>query len=70
MGRIDMKRFWDDRAREDAFYFVDNRLDYGSPDQIVSGPKVATHSTKFWPRWVPIWPPKTTSWRSAAVSVE
>ena len=27
-----MKRFWDERAREDAFYFVDNRLQYGSPD--------------------------------------
>ena len=27
-----MKRFWDERAREDAFYFVDNRLEYGSPD--------------------------------------
>ena len=24
--------FWDDRAREDAFYFVDNRLEYGNPD--------------------------------------
>ena len=27
-----MKDFWDERAREDAFYFVDNRLEYGSPD--------------------------------------
>jgi SAM-dependent methyltransferase len=27
-----MRRFWDRRAREDAFYFVDNRLDYGDPD--------------------------------------
>jgi SAM-dependent methyltransferase len=27
-----MRRFWDARAREDAFYFVDNRLEYGSPD--------------------------------------
>jgi ubiquinone/menaquinone biosynthesis C-methylase UbiE len=33
MGRRNMKRFWDERAREDAFYFVDNRLDYGSPDE-------------------------------------
>jgi SAM-dependent methyltransferase len=33
MGRRNMKRFWDERAREDAFYFVDNRLDYGHPDQ-------------------------------------
>jgi SAM-dependent methyltransferase len=28
----DMRRFWDDRAAEDPFFFVDNRLDYGSPD--------------------------------------
>jgi SAM-dependent methyltransferase len=28
----DMQRYWDERAREDAFYFVDNRLDYGAPD--------------------------------------
>jgi SAM-dependent methyltransferase len=27
-----IRRFWDARAREDAFYFVDNRLEYGSPD--------------------------------------
>lgn len=27
-----MRRFWDRRAREDAFYFVDNRLRYGDPD--------------------------------------
>jgi SAM-dependent methyltransferase len=27
-----MQRFWDERAKEDAFYFVDNRLDYGAPD--------------------------------------
>ena len=27
-----MRRFWDERADEDAFFFVDNRLDYGSPD--------------------------------------
>jgi SAM-dependent methyltransferase len=27
-----MRRFWDRRAREDAFYFVDNRLEYGDPD--------------------------------------
>lgn len=27
-----MRRFWDRRAREDAFYFVDNRLEYGRPD--------------------------------------
>jgi SAM-dependent methyltransferase len=27
-----MRRFWDERAREDAWYFVDNRLAYGDPD--------------------------------------
>jgi len=27
-----MRRFWDDRARENAYYYVDNRLDYGDPD--------------------------------------
>lgn len=27
-----MGRFWDARAREDPFYFVDNRLRYGAPD--------------------------------------
>ncbi len=27
-----MRRFWDARAEEDAFYFVDNRLAYGDPD--------------------------------------
>jgi len=27
-----MARFWDARAREDAFFFVDNRLRYGAPD--------------------------------------
>lgn len=26
------RRFWDERAAEDAFFFVDNRLDYGAPD--------------------------------------
>ena len=28
----DMGRFWDERAREDPYYFVDNRLEYGNPD--------------------------------------
>ena len=28
-----MRRFWDRRAGEDALYFVDNRLDYGRPDE-------------------------------------
>lgn len=27
-----MRRFWDARAAEDPFYFVDNRLRYGEPD--------------------------------------
>jgi SAM-dependent methyltransferase len=27
-----MGSFWDERAEEDAFFFVDNRLDYGNPD--------------------------------------
>ena len=27
-----MQRFWDERAREDAFFFVDDRLEYGRPD--------------------------------------
>jgi SAM-dependent methyltransferase len=31
MGQ-DMRAFWDERADEDAFYFVDNRLRYGDPD--------------------------------------
>jgi SAM-dependent methyltransferase len=28
-----MRRFWDERAREDAFFFVDDRLEYGRPDE-------------------------------------
>jgi SAM-dependent methyltransferase len=28
-----MEEFWDARAREDAYYFVDSRLEYGSPDE-------------------------------------
>lgn len=28
----EMRGFWDQRAEEDAFFFVDNRLDYGKPD--------------------------------------
>ncbi len=27
-----MRRFWDERAREDAFFFVDDRLTYRHPD--------------------------------------
>lgn len=29
----DMEQFWDARAREDAFYFVDSRLRYSEPDE-------------------------------------
>lgn len=32
MRRGSMREFWDARAREDPFYFVDNRLRYGDPD--------------------------------------
>jgi SAM-dependent methyltransferase len=28
-----MQRYWDERARENALYFIDNRLAYGSPDE-------------------------------------
>ena len=27
-----MKRYWDERAEENAYYYVDNRLEFGSPD--------------------------------------
>lgn len=27
-----MREFWNERAKEDAFFFVDNRLDYRNPD--------------------------------------
>ncbi len=27
-----MREFWDERAEEDAFFFVDNELSYGDPD--------------------------------------
>jgi SAM-dependent methyltransferase len=27
-----MRQFWDERARENAYFFVDNRLDYRDPD--------------------------------------
>ena len=32
MAGESMGEFWDDRAKEDAFFFVDNRLRYGDPD--------------------------------------
>jgi SAM-dependent methyltransferase len=34
-GGDSAKAFWNARAREDAFHFVDNRLDYGNPDHDV-----------------------------------
>jgi SAM-dependent methyltransferase len=33
VSRVDAGEFWDARAREDAYYFVDNRLAYGRPDE-------------------------------------
>jgi SAM-dependent methyltransferase len=32
MSDRSMRDFWDARAREDAYFFVDNRLRYGDPD--------------------------------------
>ncbi len=32
MGYVRSERFWDERARENALYFVDNELDYENPD--------------------------------------
>lgn len=32
MTTSEMGRFWDQRAREDAFYFINNGLTYGDPD--------------------------------------
>jgi len=31
--RSDVERFWDERAKENALFFVDSRLDYDEPDQ-------------------------------------
>ena len=31
-ARSEMGRFWDQRADEDAFFFVDNRMQYGQPN--------------------------------------
>ena len=33
MSGSHMEQFWDARAREDAFWFVDSRLQYGNPDE-------------------------------------
>ena len=32
MSGRDSERYWDERARENALYFVDNRLEYRNPD--------------------------------------
>lgn len=32
MPETDAERFWDERARENALYYVDNNLDYEQPD--------------------------------------
>jgi len=32
VGSVQSERFWDERARENALYFVDNELDYENPD--------------------------------------
>jgi SAM-dependent methyltransferase len=32
VARVDPERFWDEKARENALYFVDTRLDYDDPD--------------------------------------
>ena len=32
MADPDSERYWDERARENALYFVDNEIDYASPD--------------------------------------
>ncbi len=32
VSEAEAERFWDERARENALYFVDNRLDYGDSD--------------------------------------
>lgn len=32
MTQTDARRFWDDRADDDAFFAVDSRLEYGNPD--------------------------------------
>ncbi|HVS28531.1 MAG TPA: methyltransferase domain-containing protein [Solirubrobacteraceae bacterium] len=34
MRASDMRRFWDARAREDPYFFVDDRLDYRAPDLV------------------------------------
>lgn len=33
MGQPHMERFWDERAKENALYFVDSRLAYSAPDE-------------------------------------
>jgi SAM-dependent methyltransferase len=33
--KLEAERYWDERARENAFYFVDNEIDYRDPDDEV-----------------------------------
>ena len=33
MAATDTERFWDERAREDALHFVDDRMQYGAADE-------------------------------------
>jgi hypothetical protein len=32
MSKVEAERYWDERARENALYFVDNEVDYRDPD--------------------------------------
>ena len=32
MAKVDSERYWDERARENALFFVDNEVDYDDPD--------------------------------------
>src|SRR3954464_2930240 len=32
VARVDSERYWDERARENALYFVDNEIGYDDPD--------------------------------------
>jgi len=32
VARTDAERFWDERARENALFYVDDRVEYGAPD--------------------------------------
>ena len=45
MPRSPAERFWDERAREHALFYVDNRLDYAEPDEAAfwAGGEEAVH---------------------------